>query len=64
MAFQSVSKASEKSNLFVFLTPHVIGNPAEAEEIYKNKKETWIRLKRAELKCTNGIGINLIPTNR
>jgi general secretion pathway protein D len=37
--FKSMSKGREKTNLFVFLTPHVIENPAEAEEIYRKKKD-------------------------
>lgn len=39
--FKSISKSGEKTNLFVFLTPKVIGNPADAKEIY-NKKKTQI----------------------
>jgi general secretion pathway protein D len=50
MAFQSVSKASEKSNLFVFLTPHVIENPAEAKEIYKNKKDDMDKIEEGRIK--------------
>jgi general secretion pathway protein D len=50
MAFQSVSKASEKTNLYVFLTPHVIGNPAEAEEIYKNKKDDMDKIEEGRIK--------------
>jgi len=37
--FKSLSKGREKTNLFVFLTPHVIQNPEEAKEIYLQKKE-------------------------
>lgn len=50
MLFSSVSKASEKSNLFVFITPHVIENPAEAKEIYKNKKEQMDKIKAGKIK--------------
>ncbi|NQT68828.1 MAG: type II secretion system secretin GspD [Desulfobacteraceae bacterium] len=50
MLFSSVSKSSEKSNLFVFLTPHVIGNPAEAEEIYKNKKDDMDKIEEGRIK--------------
>ncbi|OQX27865.1 MAG: type II secretion system protein GspD [Desulfobacteraceae bacterium IS3] len=37
--FKSLSKGREKSNLFVFLTPHVVQNSAEAEDLYLRKKE-------------------------
>lgn len=37
-AFSSTAKANEKTNLFIFLTPHVIQNPSEATDIYKDKK--------------------------
>jgi len=37
--FRSVSKVQNKTNLFVFLTPHIIENPMEAEELYREKKE-------------------------
>ncbi len=50
MLFSSVSKAGEKSNLYVFLTPHVIENPAEAEAIYKNKKDDMDKIKAGKIK--------------
>ncbi len=50
MLFSSVSKAGEKSNLYVFITPHVIENPAEAEEIYKNKKDDMDKVKEGNIK--------------
>ena len=36
--FKSVSESREKTNLFVFLTPHVIENEEEAAAIYGKKK--------------------------
>ena len=50
MLFSSVSKAGEKSNLYVFITPHVIENAAEAEEIYKNKKDDMDKIKEGKIK--------------
>jgi len=38
LLFKSESKAGEKTNLFIFLTPHIIENPEEAKKIYQNKK--------------------------
>jgi general secretion pathway protein D len=37
--FKSIAKAGIKSNLYIFLTPHIIESPAEAEEIYIKKKD-------------------------
>lgn len=37
--FKSVSGSREKTNLFVFLTPHIIRTPEEAELIYKKKRK-------------------------
>ncbi len=37
--FKTDNDALEKSNLFVFLTPRVVANPAEAQALYKIKKE-------------------------
>lgn len=37
--FKSLSNSADKTNLFVFLTPHVIQKPEEAETIYQEKKE-------------------------
>ena len=48
--FKSLSKGGEKTNLFVFLTPHVITNPFEIKEIYKEKKEQIDKMGEAEIK--------------
>jgi general secretion pathway protein D len=37
--FQSISKTKLPTNLFVFLTPHIVANPQEAGEIYREKWE-------------------------
>ncbi len=36
---KKVSKGDDRTNLYVFLTPKVIKNPSQAQEIYKDKKE-------------------------
>ena len=36
--FRTDSRAKEKTNLYVFLTPQVVANPAEAAAIFENKK--------------------------
>jgi len=39
LLFKSKSRTRNKTNLFVFLTPHIIENPIEARKIYDEKKE-------------------------
>ena len=50
LLFRSTSRADEKTNLFVFITPHVIENPAESKEIYKEKKDQIDRIKEGRIK--------------
>ena len=49
-AFKSMSKSSEKTNLFVFLTPHVIKNSVEADKVYKKKKDQIDKIKEGNIK--------------
>ncbi len=37
--FRATSKKRDKTNLFIFLTPHIIRNPAEASVVYEEKKK-------------------------
>ena len=48
--FKGTSKTREKTNLFVFLTPRIIQNPAEAKKIYQDKKEQIERIKEGVIK--------------
>jgi general secretion pathway protein D len=48
--FKSLSKSGGKSNLFIFLTPHIIENPAEAKEIYQEKKDEIDSIKEGVIK--------------
>jgi len=48
--FKSMAKAGTKSNLYVFLTPHIIESPAEAEEIYIKKKDQIDNAKEEKIK--------------
>ena len=55
--FQSASRAGVRTNLYIFLTPHIIQNPAEADIIYQKKhkqildvKEKTINLYKDKLK--------------
>ena len=51
--FQSSAEGREKTNLYVFLTPHVIENPEEATEIKKIKKEEIDRIKEGKINLYN-----------
>jgi len=48
--FKSKSRTKNKTNLFVFLTPHIIENPAEARKIYQDKKEQIDRIQEGVIK--------------
>ncbi len=50
LLFSSVAKENIKTNLFVFITPHVIKNPAEAKAIYKIKKEQIDNISEGKIK--------------
>lgn len=56
-AFKSMTKSNDKTNLFVFLTPHVIKNPVEADMVYKKKKDQIDKIKEGNIKMyKNGAG--------
>jgi general secretion pathway protein D len=48
--FKSKATAGTKSNLYIFLTPHIIEKPAEAEEIYIKKKDQIDNAKEEKIK--------------
>jgi len=48
--FKGTSKKRQKTNLFIFLTPRIIQNPAEARKIYLDKKEQIERVKEGVIK--------------
>jgi len=37
--FKSTSRSSDKTNLFIFLTPHIVESPDEAKKVYEKKRE-------------------------
>lgn len=53
--FKSTSRNKDKTNLFIFLTPHIIESPAEAEEMYKEKKEQIDTIKEGVIKMYGGM---------
>jgi len=52
--FRSNSRTGDKTNLFIFLTPHIIENPTEAAEVYKEKKEQIDAIKEGGIKMYKG----------
>lgn len=48
--FKYESEASEKKNLFIFITPHIVENPEEAEEIYDTKQEHMNKVQGGVIK--------------
>ncbi len=48
-AFKSVSEGKEKTNLYVFLTPKVIRNPLEMQDLLKEKRQNHESVKSGEV---------------
>ena len=48
--FKSRSRGIQRTNLFIFLTPHIIESPAEAKKIYEEKKEHIERIEEGVIK--------------
>jgi general secretion pathway protein D len=49
-AFKSFSSGREKTNLFIFLTPHVINTPEEANKIYDEKMDKAQSVEEGNIK--------------
>jgi len=47
--FRSVGKGKEETNLFIFLTPHVLEDEAEAQKIYKEKANQMNKLEEGRI---------------
>jgi general secretion pathway protein D len=50
LLFKSRSRSRNKTNLFVFLTPHIIENPIEARKIYDEKKDEMNKIRGGAIK--------------
>ena len=48
--FKSVSSSTEKTNLYIFLTPRVVKSPEEAKELYQEKKDLFDQIKEGRIK--------------
>lgn len=48
--FKTTSRGSDKTNLYVFITPHVIKNPAEAKAVLDSKKDSIDQITEGKIK--------------
>lgn len=48
--FRSTSRASKKTNMFVFLTPHVLQGPEEAADLFNKKRDHIKRIEEGNVK--------------
>jgi general secretion pathway protein D len=52
--FRSTSRSLDKKNLYIFLTPHIIENPAEAQTLYEDKKRHIDSVEESVIKMYDG----------
>lgn len=52
--FRSTTETNAKTNLYIFLTPRVIKNPAEADDVYKMKKSEMDTIQKGQIKLYKG----------
>jgi general secretion pathway protein D len=55
--FKSVGRTGDRTNLFIFLTPHIIENPEEAQKVYEEKKEQIDNIKEGIIKMHKRPGV-------
>ncbi|MEJ2723969.1 MAG: type II secretion system secretin GspD [Deltaproteobacteria bacterium] len=48
--FKTESDTSARTNLYIFLTPHVVESPLDAEKVYQRKKEDIDRIREGGIK--------------
>ena len=53
-AFKTESESSEKTNLYIFLTPKVVKTPGEAKTIYQEKEKEIKGIRREEIRLYDG----------
>lgn len=53
-AFRSSSRGRQQTNLFIFLTPHIVQDPVEATKLYEEKKEGIDRMEESVIKMYEG----------
>jgi general secretion pathway protein D len=52
--FRSKSETTSKQNLYIFITPHIVDNPAEAAAIYENKMGQIDQVQEGLITMNNG----------
>lgn len=52
--FRSTTDAEDRTNLYIFLSPHIIENPMEAKEIYKDKRGQIDSIREGSIKLYEG----------
>jgi len=53
-AFRSSGRGRQLTNLFVFLTPHIVEDPVEATKLYEEKKEGIDRMEESVIRMYEG----------
>ena len=48
--FKSTSQTGTKNNLFIFVTPHIVTNPAEAKMISQEKRDEFDKVEEGVIK--------------
>ena len=48
--FKSFASDSDKTNLYIFITPHIVENPEEAQKVYEEKKARIDNIKKGVVK--------------
>ena len=51
--FRSMGKAKEETNLYIFLTPHVLEGPEEAKDMFDGKSKQMNKLEEGNIKLYN-----------
>ncbi len=52
--FRSKTKSVDRKNLYIFITPHIIENSDEADDLYEDKKAHIDMIKEGVIKMNNG----------
>lgn len=52
--FRSKTKSLDKKNLYIFITPHIIENPEEADVMYEDKKGHIDAIKEGVIRMNSG----------
>jgi len=52
--FRSKAESLDKNNLYIFITPHIVENPSEANEVYENKLGQMDEVKEGVIEMNRG----------